>query len=48
MGHVRKVETEDGTYIVYVGGQAVRCSLTSAEADEVMASLAYLAPAVEY
>lgn len=42
MSYARKVVADDGTYTVYLGNYAVRLSLTSAEADEVLASLSYL------
>jgi hypothetical protein len=44
MARVRVLATKDGDYSVLLDDKPVRTSLSAEEAEEVMASLAYLEP----
>lgn len=42
MPTVRKVLNDDGSFTIFADGRAVRSTLDSAEADEVVRALSYL------
>jgi hypothetical protein len=44
MARLQKLAAEDGSYAVLVDDKPLRTSLSSEEADEMMAELAYLEP----